>query len=340
MFPEGLGRPRAAPKVGAPAPLINALVVNTKSAIDELWRVRGYVPLSPDEIKARLGYRLDREEAKGYVLTNALHLPLLAPIEARYIGRRVDNSLAKKAALGKQLAEHKKRGTDATALLHAKATLSLAPPPRKSTSTAAAPESTLDTPPAPPPEPPPTPPPPHQPSTATPPPLQLPPPSEPSDIDRHAEWLNARCVKARFEVAAATEAAEMFELIDSDTEEEEREFRELDFKLALMKLKRAVPELDFRPEEVMTGAYAQCALTFACRCGSGRLPAFPWVPSMCKHDETYCSCTDAVGDVIAWRLNVIEGGHAFYTQPAPRAKPRPMPTHRVVVARPDQCHEW
>ena len=37
MFPEGLGRPRAAPKVGAPAQLINALVVNAKSAIDELW---------------------------------------------------------------------------------------------------------------------------------------------------------------------------------------------------------------------------------------------------------------------------------------------------------------
>ena len=44
MFPEGLGRRRAAPKVGTPAPFINALVVNTKSAIDRLWKERGYDP--------------------------------------------------------------------------------------------------------------------------------------------------------------------------------------------------------------------------------------------------------------------------------------------------------
>ena len=68
MFPEGPGRVRAVPRVGAPAPLINALIVNTKGAIDELWKQRGYDSLKPDEIKSRLGYRLDREEAKGYVL--------------------------------------------------------------------------------------------------------------------------------------------------------------------------------------------------------------------------------------------------------------------------------
>ena len=33
MFPEGHGRPRVAPKVGAPAPFINALVVNTKGRL-------------------------------------------------------------------------------------------------------------------------------------------------------------------------------------------------------------------------------------------------------------------------------------------------------------------
>eukprot|EP00966_Prymnesium_polylepis_P077548 1796646-Prymnesium_polylepis.1 len=75
MFPEGHGRVRAPPTVGAPAPFINALVVNSKSAIDEFWMQRGYAKLKPYEIKARLGYRLDREEAKGYVFTGALHLP-------------------------------------------------------------------------------------------------------------------------------------------------------------------------------------------------------------------------------------------------------------------------
>ena len=77
MFPEGHGRPRAAPKAGAPGPFINALVVNAKGAADELWEQRGYIALKPGDIKARLGYRLDREEVKGYVLTSALHFPLL-----------------------------------------------------------------------------------------------------------------------------------------------------------------------------------------------------------------------------------------------------------------------
>ena len=52
MFPEGLGRRRAAAKLGAPAPFINALVVNTKGAIDALWKqsatqtdVRGRSPV-------------------------------------------------------------------------------------------------------------------------------------------------------------------------------------------------------------------------------------------------------------------------------------------------------
>ena len=102
MFPEGHGRPRVAPKVGAPAPFINALVVNTKGAIDALWKQRGYIDMTPDEVQARLGYRLDREESKGYALTSALQRPLLSPREARFIGRRIDNSLASKGALGKK----------------------------------------------------------------------------------------------------------------------------------------------------------------------------------------------------------------------------------------------
>jgi hypothetical protein len=155
MLPEGLGRPKAAPRVGKHAPFINALLVNSKSAVDKFWKQRGYVTMKAAAIKARLGYALDREEAKGYILTAALGRPLLSPEEARCIGKRIDNSLGAKGALGKELAEHKKRGTSAAELLQAAATLSLAPPARKT----AAPTPPAEMPPAPPP-PEPSPPPP------------------------------------------------------------------------------------------------------------------------------------------------------------------------------------
>ena len=38
MFPEGNGKPRAVAKDGEPAPLINELVFNAKTAVDSLWK--------------------------------------------------------------------------------------------------------------------------------------------------------------------------------------------------------------------------------------------------------------------------------------------------------------
>ena len=130
MFPEGHGRPRALPKDHPQAPLINALLVNVKEAIEELWKQRGYASMKKDEIKSRLGYRLDREEATGYVLAAAIGKPMLSPKEARAIGKRIGNSLGEKGALGKELREHKKRGTSSEQLLLAAATLNLSPPSR------------------------------------------------------------------------------------------------------------------------------------------------------------------------------------------------------------------
>ena len=42
LFPEGKGASKAVPRVGAPAALINELVVNAKDAIDDLWKARSY----------------------------------------------------------------------------------------------------------------------------------------------------------------------------------------------------------------------------------------------------------------------------------------------------------
>ena len=68
--------------------------------------------LREDEICAaqqRLGYSLDREEALGYLVTSALHMPLLSPEEARTIGKRAGS-----LPIFSKLAEFKKRGTTAS----------------------------------------------------------------------------------------------------------------------------------------------------------------------------------------------------------------------------------
>ena len=79
MFQEGAGKTKAVAKAGAGARLINELVVNAKEAIDALWKARGYLNMKPKQRKEKLGYALDREEALGYLVTGALHMPLLSP---------------------------------------------------------------------------------------------------------------------------------------------------------------------------------------------------------------------------------------------------------------------
>ena len=96
MFPEGQGAPRAMAKVDAAAEKSNELLVNAKEAVDELWRQRGLDPKKPELTKARLGYALDKEEAVGYVVTGAMHLPRLSPDEARAIGKRIDHRCARR----------------------------------------------------------------------------------------------------------------------------------------------------------------------------------------------------------------------------------------------------
>ena len=49
--------------------------MNSKGTVDDMWEERGYDKKQPDEIHDRLGYRLDGEEATGYVVTSACNLP-------------------------------------------------------------------------------------------------------------------------------------------------------------------------------------------------------------------------------------------------------------------------
>jgi hypothetical protein len=305
MFPEGLGRARAAPKVGAPAPFINALLCNSKAAVDALWKQRGYDKMKSAVIESRLGYKLDREEAKGYVLTGAIHLPLLSPKEARAIGKRIDNSLGAKGALGKELAEHKKRGTSSVALLQAAATLSLTPP---------APTTTAPPRPSKPPAPQPPSPSPQPLPNAPLPPMPPPPPDALPQVAEHLDWICKCYIR---EVAQATSRAARFEYVLHEREiwddhearsleDEECEARTLEYKAALLRLKRAIPELELCPDTLILGLHARSMPTRLCPCGKGRLPIAPWVPQ--SEELGFCVCDEAWDERLGWRDEVEAAG--------------------------------
>jgi hypothetical protein len=109
MFLEGVGKPKTVGKNGAAAKLTNGLVVYAKEAVDALWKARGYHKMKPKQREEKLGYQLDREEALGYLITSALHMPLLLPEEARMIGKRAGS-----LSVFTKLAEFKKKGTTAS----------------------------------------------------------------------------------------------------------------------------------------------------------------------------------------------------------------------------------
>ena len=179
MLPEGHGGPRAFAREGAAAPLTNGLLENASAAVDTLWKQRGYHPTKPEVTKARLGYALDTYEAGAYLVTGAMHKPLISPFEAKYVGKRIKNIIGKSGSIGKELVKLRKRGKvtapQVTELLQAKASLNFEPPPRDAPTPAPAPV------PAPiPPQP--TLPPPTPPPLSAPTPPPLPPPSAPLQL--------------------------------------------------------------------------------------------------------------------------------------------------------------
>ena len=177
LFPESHGSPKAVPKTGSAANLINELIAAAKAAIDALWKSRGYLELKPSERKARLGYALDREEALGWLVASALHKPHLSAPEARVIGKRAGGM-----PYFAKAAEFKRRGTtgcaEHLALLAAPAPLSFAPPKAKKQPTAPAPPPAAPAPPPPAPVPP------------TPTPVPPPPPAAPPSMAEYSDDIN------------------------------------------------------------------------------------------------------------------------------------------------------
>ena len=86
----------------------------------------------PEVIKARLGYACDQYEAVAYVVTGAIHKPLISHAEAKWLGKRIQNIIGKSGSIGKQLKLLRKRGkttaSQVAALLGSNAALSFEPP--------------------------------------------------------------------------------------------------------------------------------------------------------------------------------------------------------------------
>lgn len=312
MFPESNGKPKAVAKVGAAADLTNQLVVNTKDAIDKLWKARGYLKMRPAMRHQRLGYKLDREEALGYVVTSALHMPLLSAEEARTIGKRAGS-----LPVFSKLAEFKKRGStgsiECIALLADSAPLSFAPPKAKAAEAPAAaqPPPPLAPEPLPPPAPPqPAPQPPAPPSHVppvpmheytedvaappgyVPPPLPPPPPSARKQIRRlFGSREAAEAIYACREIELAQDSlarsladvnhparAEFLEIDRRDLANGKQEYAD-----ALRKLKAAFPTM-VCCDAFETGG---CSHGKACECGSTQAP-WPWiVQGACG---AFCEC--------------------------------------------------
>lgn len=276
MFPESKKAPVAAPVDGAPAELTNELVINAKEAVKQLWASRRYDKMKPAQRHAALGYKLDKEEALGYLVCRALHKPLLSPAEARTIGKRAGVLPALE-----QIATHRKRGTlgspVCTALLGELAPLSLAPPPRSAVAAAQMPP------------PPPQPPPPPKPSPSKPKPASSPiRQTQPEPLARClidlAQWevQDVQVLRASREVDEATTRAwelERFFLDEADPDynesEEEKEVALVRYRHSLARLKAAFPSLcpgwDGKVQPAGEQNSTQCVAT----CG-GRLGTWPW----------------------------------------------------------------
>jgi hypothetical protein len=114
---------------------------------------------------------------------------------------------------------------------------------------------------------------------------------------------------------------------------EECEARELEYRAALIRLKKAVPQLDISVRAHMSGLRASNVLTWPCRCGNGRMPSFPWV--LYRKGLGFCENEQCDWDHLDWRSDVVYAGDAWYTKPAPVVRLKQKPGGNVVVTSAD-----
>ena len=97
-------------KDGAAAEKTNLLLENAVAAIEKLWKLRGYDPKKTEDIKAELGYALDKYEANAYLVTGAMHLALISQLKVWHIGKRINNIIGASGSVGSKLKVLRKRG--------------------------------------------------------------------------------------------------------------------------------------------------------------------------------------------------------------------------------------
>ena len=279
MFLEGAGARRAFAKDGAAAALTNGLLEDAKTAAEIFFKSRGYDPNKPEAVQARLGYALDRAETTAYLVTGALHKPLLSPPEARLIATRITNIIGGSGTIGKKLKKLRKRGkstaSQVAALLQATAALNLEPPPRASTAPSPA-------------------------QPAEPPAAQLPQPLPPTRSGRKVKG-SAEAARALYTAhrcmawhASEENLAAEYDSDDSQHDPDEPEIkafvwdRYLD---ALLRLRVAFPEV------VCCAAFERggCHCTRPCPCGDEVCGAWPW--SLRREDHCDCpGCFEGLGE--------------------------------------------
>ena len=290
MFPEGVGARRAFAKEGAPAEKTNELLENASLASKKFFKQRGYDPRKPEEVKAKLGYALDTYETAAYLVTGAMHLPLLSQPEAMAIGKRVNNIIGKSGTVGAQLIKLRKRGKatapQVTALLRMPSTLNLEPPARKGTTPSAPPPAPL--------LPPALPPPPAGTRASS---------AELYDkVFGSMEAAKAAATAERYEnsmhlLAEIREAEKQLEEGDDaselwiDYDEDGVEIQRIQYKRMLKQLSEAFPELELQVSQLLEGVCTDEHNSRVCPCGTGRLPQWPWVAAM--PGKGFCTCSES-----------------------------------------------
>ena len=147
-------------------------------------------------------------------------------------------------------------------------------------------------------------------------PAEVAPRQAPPLVDAAPPSLTDVCRRAFYEVAVASAKAHRFENIvgelddpdewEGKCEPDEYEAEEADYKAALFRLKKAVPELNLVLSDLVKGVRAEDTETRQCFCGAGLLSVFPWV----LHSEAlgFCKCEHAQYELICWRSDIIDAG--------------------------------
>ena len=86
--------------------------------------------------------------------------------------------------------------------------------------------------------------------------------------------------------------------------EEQLELKEAEYRLALLKLKKAAPDLELCVSELVKGVPADRQATMRGFCGRGRLPANPW--ELYMESSGYCMCNTCCDHMIAWHCEILD----------------------------------